>query len=161
MRSKLKRQVWKMVLGCAAGLIAASACQRAPEGLNDPKQRLSDYISKSFSVKDYPGREELLKYLTGPAKARLAAWSEEQFRAAFLDSKRQFLKLAVDEVRAVSPQEVNITYDLSYVDQGRGHDAKVTNRKLCVMILEDGKWMIREVKSIKEMVEYRNEMSLP
>ena len=44
---------------------------------------------------------------------------------------------------------------------GRGHEAKVTNRKNAQMIQDKGKWFISDVHNIKELVEYKNELSLP
>ena len=141
-------------------VLAAAGCSGGKQGPDDPKHRLNEYISKSFGVKGVEDRSALASYLTGQAKIRLYAWSDEQFRQAFVDSKRQFIKLVFTETKPVSSDEVSITYELSYIDQGRGHDAKVTNRKLAQMVRENGKWMIRDVSNIKEMVEYRNEMSL-
>lgn len=142
-------------------LASVTACTAGREGSGDPKRRLEEYISRSFAVKGVEDREVLSGYLTGQAKTRLMAWSDDQFRQAFIDSKRQFVKLAPMEVKQVSPSEVSITYELTYLDQGRGHDAKVTNKKLCQMVLDQGRWMVKEVNNIKELVEYRNEMSLP
>ncbi|MGK5087243.1 hypothetical protein WDW86_06765, partial [Bdellovibrionota bacterium FG-2] len=89
------------------------------------------------------------------------AWSEEQFRQAFMDSKRKFLKLVFRETNKGSDKEVNITYELTYLDQSKGHDAKVTAKKLCSLVLDQGKWLISNVRNIKELVEYQNELSLP
>jgi len=130
-------------------------------GADDPKKRLTEYISKSFAVKGAEDRKGLAEYLAGDARTRMTDWSDEQFRQAFIDSKRQFIKLAFREIKTLSPKEMNITYELTYLDQGKGHDAKVTNKKLCQMSLEKGKWFITDVRNIKELVEYRNEMSLP
>ena len=35
------------------------------------------------------------------------------------------------------------------------------DRRVCRMILENGKWMIASVRNLKEVVEFQNEMSLP
>lgn len=140
---------------------AFAACTRTAESPGDPTGRLKDYISRSFSAKDPNDRKEMMEYLTGEAKTRLGAWSDEQFRQAFIDSKRQFLKLAFKEVRTVSPSEVSVTYEITYVDQGKGVDTKITNKKLAQMVNEQGKWYIAEVRNIKELIEYKNEMSLP
>jgi hypothetical protein len=137
------------------------ACVGINKNEDDPKKRLSEYISKSFSVTKPEDRSQLLSYLSGESKTRLSAWSEEQFRQAFIESKRQFIKLLIRETKVVSPKEVSITYELTYLDQSRGKDAKVTNKKLCQMVLEQNRWLIAEVTNIKELVEYRNEMSLP
>ena len=138
-----------------------SACTSGGEAGGDPKKRLTEYISKSFSVKSLEDRDKLAEFLTGDAKIRLVAWSEDQFRSAFIDSKREFIKLVVKEIKATSPRETDITYELTYLDQSRGKDAKVTNKKLAQLVQNDGRWYIAGVHNIKELVEYRNEMSLP
>ena len=150
-----------LVITWAASLVQLNGCTINGDRQDDPKKRLNDYISQSFSIKGPEDRERLQSFLTGQAKVRLIAWSDDQFRQAFADNKRQFLKLVFTEEKKVSPNEVEITYELSYVDQGRGHDAKVINRKLCQMVLEKDAWYIRDVKNIKELVEYRNEMTFP
>lgn len=152
-----------MLLLCAVGLFA---CTRSLDLANDPKGRLTEYISRSFSVKGPADKATLMTYLTGDVKGRLESWSDDQFREAFIDSKREFLKLLFREVKGISPTEVEITYELIYLDQGKSHagrnsSAKVTNKKLCQMILDHGKWLIADVKNIKELVEYQNELSLP
>ena len=141
-------------------LLALGGCSKRGGG-TDPKDRLRDYISKSFSIRAKADRTDLTGFLTGDAKTRLAAWSDEQFLQAFVDSKREFVKLAFKEIEKRSAQEVAITYELTYLDQSRGIDAKVTNKKLAQMVERDGRWFISEVRNIKELVEYRNEMSLP
>jgi len=140
--------------------LSLSACSRDGKNANDPKQRLTDYISTSFSVRDTSDRAKLENYLTGGAKNRLVAWSEEQFRQAFVENKRDFVKLAIREVKPVNPNRTDITYELTYVDQGRGPDARVTTKRMCEMSFEGGKWYIREVKNIKELIEYKNEISI-
>ncbi len=140
--------------------LSVGACTQKEQGLEDPKRRLNEYISQSFAVRGAEDRQVLAGYLTGDARRRLEAWSDEQFKDAFMASKRQFLKLVFKEVKTVSPTEVGITYELSYMDQGRGQ-AKVTNKKLAQMQNEGGKWLISDVRSLNELVEFKNEMSLP
>jgi hypothetical protein len=139
----------------------SSGCTSSRENAGDPKAQLRDYISASFNAREAGDRQKLMSFMTGGAKTRLAAWSDEQFKQAFIENKRQFIKLAFREVKPVSAKETSITYELTYLDQGKGHDAKVTNKKLCQLVNESGRWLISEVKTLKELVEYRNEMSLP
>ena len=146
-----------MILG---GLVVLSGCTKNQTS-DDPKKRLAEYISLSFSVKDSPDRQALAQYLTGNAKTRLVAWSDDQFRQAFVDTKRKFLKLIIQEMKARSASETEITYEITYIDQSKGHDAKVTNKKMSEMVMDQGKWLIKDVHNIKELVEYQNEMSLP
>ena len=146
----------------AVGLVLVLlSCTRNEPQQGDPKKLLSEYISRTFAVRGPDDRQQMMEFLTGDAKSRLSAWSEDQFKQAFIDSKRQFIKLVFQEVKPLSPTETSITYELSYLDQNRGIDAKVTNRKLCQLQLEQGKWRIADVRNIKELVEYKNELSLP
>ena len=151
----------RALLVTLVALVGMQACDRKQAGSEDPTGRLTGYINKSFSVKGAEDKQELLSFLTGDAKTRLASWSDEQFRQAFVESKRSMGKLLIRETKNVSPDEVNITYELSYTDQAKGKDVKVTNKKLCQLIREQGKWYIRDVRNIKELIEYKDEMSLP
>lgn len=144
-----------------ATLAILPACEKQSQNSSDPKARLTEYISKSFGAKSLEDKKELITYLTGEAKVRLDSWSEDQFRQAFIDSRRQFLKLAFKEEKKVSPIETDITYEISYLDKARGNNVKVTNKKMSQMVLEQGHWMVRDVHNIKELIEYQGEMSLP
>lgn len=155
--------IWlrKTVLSVFILGISVGGCTLKGGDSTDPKDRLTAYISKSFAINSVEDRRTLESYLTGDAKFRLQAWSDEQFSKAFIESKRQFIKLGIKEVKQVSENEMGLTYELTTIDEGRGHNAKVINKKLCTMVREDGVWFIRDVMNIKELVEYKNEMALP
>lgn len=154
--------MWKTMLGLMLVVsVALAGCTSKPSGQGDPKKRLNEYISRTFNIKSVGDRAALMTYLTGEAKNRLAVWSDEQFREVFIDSKREFAKLVFVEAKSVSPKEMNITYELTYVDKAKGSGAKITNKKLCTLVEEQGIWLIKDVRNIKELVEYQNEMSLP
>ncbi len=149
-----------------AMVLFITSCTSYLDPSKDPKRSLSDYISQSFSIKKLEDRAHLLAFLTGGVKAHLGGWSDDQFREAFIESKREFLKLSFKEIKDISPKEIQITYELSYLDEGKGHDghkhqAKVTNKKLCQLVLENGKWLIGDVRNLKELIEFKNELSLP
>lgn len=136
-------------------------CNRKQQLSDDPKTLLRDYISESFNVESTRDRDLLLRYLTGAAKNRLAAWSDDQFTDVFIKSRRQLIKLDLVEVKTRTPEEVGITYELTYLDQNRGQDAKVIHKKLAQLTKREERWYIAEVRNLKEMIEYKNEMSLP
>ena len=142
-------------------LLMLASCSRQPEIPGDPKARLSDYIARSFSVKSAGDRTEIMGYLTGDAKVRLAAWSDDQFRQAFMTSKRQFLKLAFKEVKPINSDEVSITYEVEYLDQARATRPRSPTRSSRSCCRAQGNWYVADVHNIKELVEYQNEMSLP
>jgi hypothetical protein len=157
-------------------LLGTSACTQSSKlASSDPKRVLTDYISKSFAVKGIEDRVELVSFMTGEVKARLAGWSEEQFRGAFVESKREFIKLSYRETKEISANEAQITYELTYLEHSKNRnsqgakagkpspdsESKVTTKKLCQMLLVDGKWYIADVRNIKELVEFKNELSLP
>lgn len=161
---KIKNPIWILSF-----VFAFSACNPSSffkEGKEDPKGRLTEYISKSFSVKAPGDRNEMVSYLTGDAKARLSGWSEDQFREAFIDSKREFIKLQFKELKSIAANEVEVTYEISYFEESKGkdgksHHSKITNKKLCRMFKEENRWMIAEVRNIKELVEFKDELTLP
>jgi hypothetical protein len=139
---------------------ALMSCTQTQHQANDPKRRLTEYIEKSFNVRNVDDKQALLSFLSGEAKNRLASWSNDQFREAYIESKRKFDKLVFNEIKQLSAKETAITYVLTYTDK-RGNDVQITNKKLCKMTLENDKWLISEVRNIKELIEYKNEMSLP
>lgn len=148
-------------VGLLLCLFLAVSCTRKEGTGSNPKDRLTEYISRSFSIKAVSDREKLLDYLTGPTRTRLNAWSDDQFQEAFMNRERTFLKLAFKEVKTISPTETGITYEISFKDQSRGHDAKVTAKKLALLVKEGEVWRIRDVTNINELVEFQKEMSLP
>ena len=156
-----KAHVFKAVSLLIGLHLVFSGCNQHEASSGDPKRQLTDYISRSFDVHRGEDREKLIGFLTGDAKTRLSAWSEDQFLQAFAENRRHYIKLTVQETKQISPSVVDITYELTFLDQNKGRDAKVTNRKLAELKLEQGQWLISEVKNLKELVEYRNEMSLP
>src|SRR5689334_10160257 len=107
------------IYGLLIALLIVWSCTRTFDPSRDPRRSLSDYISLSFSVKNIEDKSRLMVFLTADVKSRLAGWSEEQFREAFVESKREFIKLLFKEVKDVSPTEVEITYELSYLDHGK------------------------------------------
>lgn len=143
------------------------SCNRSQEIAGDPKLRLTEYISKSFNVKQVEDKGLLLAYLTGDVKQRFESWSPEQFRDAFLTTKRSLIKVSIREVKVIAENEAQITYELVYNEQRKsseGHvgEAKITNKKLCQMLRDDhGRWMIADVRSIKELIEFKDEFSVP
>jgi hypothetical protein len=102
--------------------------------------------------------EELL---TGDTLSRLMSWSDDQFAKAFLESPKRFQGLRILENRKVSEQEVALTYELSFEEGPKDNLAQITQKKLCSVIKVDGAWKIKEVRSIRESIEYLKEFTLP
>lgn len=150
----------KRVLILSLMLFIVGCTSNAPS-TNDSKTRLSDYISKTFSIRSVEDKTVLLTYLSGDAKTRLSAWSDEQFRETFIDRKRKFVRLFIADFKTISAAENSITYELTYEDSVNGKDTKVTQKKVAQLVNEGGAWYIKEVRSVKELLEYKNEMSLP
>ncbi|MFZ9596730.1 MAG: hypothetical protein ACO3A2_11735 [Bdellovibrionia bacterium] len=151
---------------CAWGMLLDLACTRSSSVPVGPKDVLTEYVSRSFSVHVPEDKLKLAELLTGEVKDRLASWSDDQFRAAFIDSKREFIQLSFRGSESISPSEVQVTYELVYLDRsknkrGEDREIKVTDRKLCRMLLVDQKWFIADVKNIHEFLEFKNELSLP
>ena len=99
--------------------------------------------------------------LTGDTRSRLEAWNDEQFQRAFVEQKKTFKELKILENRKVSPQEVILVYELSYQQGPQDKGVRITQRKLGTLVREQSDWKIKEVRSIRESIEYLEELSLP
>jgi putative component of toxin-antitoxin plasmid stabilization module len=126
-----------------------------------PAKVLESYIQISFNAKSPEDKKRMEALLTGDTLVRLAAWSTEQFEKAFVETKKKFERLRVLDTKKVNDSEVVLTYELSYQEGPADQVAQVTQRKLCTVVLVDGGWKIKEVRSIRESIEYLKELSLP
>jgi hypothetical protein len=141
-------------------LMAISSCTSKVEDLT-PAKTLESYIQASFNVKDIQDKPKMENLLTGDTKQRLNVWSDEQFLKAFVETKKKFGTLKILENKKVNDQEVVLTYELSFREGEKDKLAQITQRKLCTMVLIEGGWKIKEVRSQRESIEYLSELSLP
>ena len=158
--------MFRTVLSALLGVGLMVSCTNKVNVVGDPKQRLTEYIGRTFAIRSESDQETLLSYLTGDVKARLQSWSKDQFREAFIENKREFLKMTIREMKQISDHEVEMTYELKYHEfgskiAGHANRATITNKKLCQMVLIQGKWMISDVRSIKELLEFNDELAIP
>jgi hypothetical protein len=128
---------------------------------SSPSKVLEGYIQISFHATNIQDKKRMEDLLTGDTKNRLVSWSDEQFSKAFIESKKKFESLKILETKKVSDHETALTYELSYQDGPSDKTAEVTQRKLASIVQEDGGWRIKEVRSIRESIEYLKEFSLP
>lgn len=141
-------------------LLAASSC--TPDAVDStPAKVLDNYIQTSFHAKSLEDKKHMEELLTGDTKTRLVSWSDEQFTKAFIETQKKFQSLKVLETKKVSDREVALTYELSYRDGPDDKTAEVTQRKMSTIVQEEGNWKIKEVRSIRESIEYLKEFSLP
>jgi hypothetical protein len=134
----------------------------APRSDTDsPKFSLEDYVQQSFAVKGIEDREKLLSKMAGDSRIRLAAWSDEQFLRAFVDGSRKFKRLRLLETKQLAEREVLITFELSFEEIRSGAPTRVTQKTLGTMVLEGAQWKVRELKSIRESIEYLKGLSFP
>jgi hypothetical protein len=143
-----------------AVLAALSGCTKTAGELS-PAKVLENYIKISFSLSGVQDRKRMEDLLTGDTLGRLTSWSDDQFAKAFLESPKRFQGLKILENRKVSEQEVALTYELSFEEGPKDNLAQITQKKLCSVIKVDGAWKIKEVRSIRESIEYLKEFTLP
>ena len=155
--NRLTRRHWM-----AFGVVCAMSLSACSERLSDstPAKVLDSYVQTSFNVKGPEDKKKMEDLLTGDTKTRLSTWSDEQFMKAFVETKKKFGGLKILESKKVSDKEYALTYELSYQEGPQDHLADVTQRKLCSIVQnEDGAWRIKEVRSIRESIEYLKEFS--
>lgn len=141
--------------------IGIAACSTRNETFDQPKQVLTEYIQRSFNVTQSTDKAKLLELLTGDAKNRLSMWSDEQFIESWVNSKRKFSKLKIHDQKNLSAQRVLITYELEFEDMSKGRHMKFTQLKSAILTQAENNWKINEVRSVKELIEYKDELSLP
>ncbi len=147
--------------GLLITLLGLFAC--TPEVMDGtPTKVLENYIKISFSATSVQDKKRMEELLTGDTKNRLVSWSDEQFSKAFLEAKKKFQGLKMLETKKVNDHEVALTYELSYQEGPADKTAQITQRKLATIVqAEEGAWKIKEVRSIRESIEYLKEFSLP
>ena len=128
---------------------------------SSPARVLENYIQISFQSTSLQDKKRMEELLTGDTKLRLQAWSDEQFTKSFLGLKRKFLGLKILESKKVSDHEVALTYELTYEEGPLGKSAQITQRKLSNIVFEANVWKIKEVRSIRESIEFLEELGLP
>ncbi|MBU6153173.1 MAG: hypothetical protein KGP28_02620 [Bdellovibrionales bacterium] len=153
-RSGSRTVALAMVVGTLWG------CTKAP-GESSPAKVLENYIKISFSLSGVQDRKRMEELLTGDTLARLMSWSDDQFTKAFLESPKRFQGLKILENRKVSDLEAALTYELSFDEGPKDNLTQITQKKLCSVVKVDGLWKIKEVRSIRESIEYLKEFTLP
>jgi hypothetical protein len=141
-------------------LFAFSSCTPHSEE-STPVRTLEKYVKTSFQATGVQDKRLMESLLTGDTRSRLEAWNDEQFQKSFVDQKKTFKELKILENRKVSPQEVILVYELSYHQGPQDKGVAITQRKLGTLVLEQADWKIKEVRSIRESIEYLEELSLP
>ncbi len=141
-------------------LLLATACTRDTEE-STPIRTLERYVRTSFQATGIQDKRVMESLLTGDTRSRLEAWNDEQFQRAFVEQKKTFKELKILENRKVSPQEVILVYELSYQQGPQDKGVRITQRKLGTLVREQSDWKIKEVRSIRESIEYLEELSLP
>ena len=127
----------------------------------NPAKVLESYIQISFNATSVEDKHKMEELLTGDTKKRLVSWSDEQFHKAFIETKKKFQGLKILENKKVNDQETALTYELSYQEGAPDKLAQITQRKLCSIVQEEGSWKIKEVRSLRESIEYLKEFTLP
>jgi hypothetical protein len=153
--------LWNRIFqGWGCGILMVSACVGGPEE-STPVKVLEHYVQASFHAMGVQDKKVMESLLTGDTKARLEAWSEEQFKKAFIDERKTFKELRILENRKVSASEVILVYELSYQQGPKEKEVRITQRKLGTLVREQQDWKIKEVRNIRESIEYLEELSLP
>ena len=141
-------------------LFSLSSCTPHPEE-STPVRTLEKYVKTSFQATGAQDKRVMESLLTGDTRSRLEAWNDDQFQKSFVEQKKTFKELKILENRKVSPQEVILVYELSYHQGPQDKGVRITQRKLGTLVFEQTDWKIKEVRSIRESIEYLEELSLP
>ena len=143
-----------------------AGCSYQERRHDDPVLVLRDYIASSFAIKSYKDKRYMLSYLKGDALKKLKALSSAEFNEQFVNQRRTFLKLKILSEEKLNKDKFKIQYELSYINLPESNNPistenKVTNRKSATIIKKDNKWYINEVKNVTQLIEFKDEMTIP
>lgn len=141
-------------------LLALTACTSDVED-SSPGKALESYVNISFNAKGIEDKAKMEELLTGDTKSRLGSWSAEQFLKSFVESRRKFKSLRILDSKKVSDSETVLTYELAFQEGPTEKLVAVTQKKICTLVKEGDAWRIKEVRSVRESIEYLNELSFP
>jgi hypothetical protein len=156
--------MWNKIYFLMAGsmVLGSTACEMRSASQKEPKEVIQRYIAASFNARSFSDKGKLTPLLTGEVKERLVNLEEESFKKRFLDPNRKFIRLRFREIQEVSPGLLNLTYEITYSETRKnGYEATVTNRKLAELVLIDEKWFIQDVKSLRQLIEFEDELAFP
>jgi hypothetical protein len=119
-----------------------------------PGKVLETYVRISFEATGLQDKMKMEELLTGDTRERLHAWSDEEFEKTFLHSGRKFQGLKILDTKRIHDREMALTYELSFDEGPLDRPARVTQKKLCTVVKEEQGWRIKEVRSLRESIEF-------
>ena len=119
-----------------------------------PGKVLETYVRISFEATGLQDKMKMEELLTGETRERLHGWSDEEFTKNFLQSGRKFRGLRILDTKRIQEREMALTYELSFDEGPTDRAARVTQKKLCTVVKEEQGWRIKEVRSLRESIEF-------
>lgn len=157
--------MWNRTIILGVLVFAGFACVSPQNSKEGPQKVLSEYVTKSFAVKNVSDKALLMQYTTGEVKKALNELDEKSFNTAFIHTKREFKSLKIKDERQVSEGKYSITYELTYnaesapITGTEPQKDEITNKKTAIFEMQDGKWLISEVRSIKTLIDHKNDIT--
>lgn len=134
-------------------------CTSSKQALDGPQQTLAQYVQKSFSLRSFSDRDELINLTTDEVKEVLEGMDEASFKEYFVASQRSFVSLKIKDERKLNEDKISVTYELTYKTDKNGVKDTITNKKHAIFLRKDGHWLISKVTNLKTFIEHHNEIS--
>lgn len=157
-------------------IVLSTSCSIFQSGEKLPKQKVEDFLKASFPVKDkIPDRTIILKHLSGDAKDLVSKMSQENLNQLLLPKNRVLEKITFKDERAASDQKMFLTVELRYQERvsdpnqsPNPSQSQAVNppaipvrviqlRLFTLENLEPEGWLITQIKTLKETVEYEGD----
>lgn len=150
---KLKSiKIWILALlitGCT------SMCDTAHKDMN-PEEVVEEYLSITFNIDDVNQIGSLIEFTSGNLKQALEAADSKTIQKVFIDKNYDLKRFSILERRNRTPREVEITYELAYLDKkGSSEDALVTAENTLNLIRQKGAWYITDVIGGKTEIDFQ------
>jgi len=115
---------------------------------------VQEYLETALNMENIEEKESLIQYATGNLKAALVNADEKTLMDAYINRKYDLKAFSIIKRRDRTPREIEITFQLSYIDYGAKKNESptqgskgvlVTTENTVAVIKEKNLWLIRDV----------------
>lgn len=154
----MKSLKWVIIASLLGSLVACT--KGCGSKALKPEEVVEAYLEVVFNMDRLSQREELLSYTTGPLKAALAQISDEGIKRGYIEKNFHLEDYSVVQTKNLTPREVEVTFALRYRNLTDSPDGTkenapiVTTENTVAVVLENRRWLIRDVLGNKTSLEF-------
>jgi len=138
------RSIWFLVLSVSLASCTKNEIRRVP-----PSKVLENYIEVRFNLKGVEDKEKLIVLTSGEVRKSLEGLTDAEFKDKFLENQLRFKSLKILQGRETGKDQFQVTYEIRLLGSGSPKPDEVVNKKLVILELQNGNWLIAEARNLK------------